>query len=215
MLLTPEKSIARELGQQRPLRVIGVGTNVTWGEDVSDSDIHPQYDRQVPLFGVAGQKILRSIRVGLVGLGGTGSIVLQALAHLGVQDFLLLDPDIIEETNLNRLVGATPKDLGLPKVPVAKAWTQRINSDVRIEARQDTVLKAAVARSLADTDFVFCCTDSHGSRAVFEPIGLSVSCASGRYGRCHRSTGQTHYAYCRKNPTACPRRSVHGLRQST
>ena len=170
MLLTPEKSIARELGEETPLRVIGIGTNVTWGEDVSDSEIHPQYDRQVRAFGVAGQKILRSIRVGIVGLGGTGSIVLQALAHLGVQDFLLLDPDIVEETNLNRLVGATPKDVGLPKVSVAKAWTQRITSDVRIEARQDSVLKAAPARSLADTDFVFCCTDSHGSRAVLNQL---------------------------------------------
>ena len=99
-------------------------------------------------------------------MGGTGSIVLQALAHLGVQNFLLLDPDSVEETNLNRLVGATQKDLGLPKASVAKAWTQHINPNVQIEARQDSVIKAAVARSLADTDFVFCCTDSHGSRAI-------------------------------------------------
>jgi proteasome lid subunit RPN8/RPN11 len=170
MLLTPEKSIARELGQKRPLRVIGVGTNVTWGDDVSDSEIHAQYDRQVRAFGVAGQRILRSIRVGIVGLGGTGSIVLQALAHLGVQDFVLLDPDIVEETNLNRLVGARPKDLGLSKVSVAKAWAQQINPDVRIEACQDSVIRAAVARSLADTDFVFCCTDSHGSRAILNQL---------------------------------------------
>ncbi len=92
--------------------------------------------------------------------------MLQALTHLGVEDFLLLDPDIVEPANLNRLVGATPQDVGLPKVCVAENWSRRINPAARIDARQESVLKAVVARSLADTDFVFCCTDSHGSRAV-------------------------------------------------
>ena len=129
-----------------------------------------RYDRQVRAFGVAGQQVLRSIRVGIVGLGGTGSFVLQALMHLGVQDFILIDPDTVEETNLNRLVGSTPSNVGIPKVSVARAWAEQINPHVRIEVRQDSVLKAAVARSLADTDFVFCCTDSHGSRAILNQL---------------------------------------------
>ena len=166
LLLTPETSIARELGQRRPLRVIGVGRNVTWGDDVLKGNISSRYDRQVRAFGVAGQRILRSIRVGIVGLGGTGSVVLQALAYLGVQDFLLIDPDTIEETNLNRVVGATARDIGIPKVSVAKRWAEQINSDIQVDAREESVVKAAVARSLADSDFVFCCTDSQGSRAI-------------------------------------------------
>jgi len=49
---------------------------------------------------------------------------------------------------------------------VADTWAKNINPAIRVEARQDSVLKASVARSLADTDLLFCCTDSHGSRAV-------------------------------------------------
>jgi molybdopterin/thiamine biosynthesis adenylyltransferase len=79
--------------------VIGVGSEVTWSrKSVTELD-RPRYDRQIRAFGVAGQNILKSLRVGIVGLGGTGSIVLQELAHLGVTDFLLLDPDVVEESN--------------------------------------------------------------------------------------------------------------------
>ncbi len=79
---------------------------------------------------------------------------------------MLLDPDTVEETNLNRLVGATAKDLASAKVEVAKKLAQRINPDARVDARMESVLKAKSVMLLADTDFVFCCTDSHGSRAV-------------------------------------------------
>ena len=43
----------------------------------------------------------------LVGLGGGGSQVAQQLAHIGLGNFLLIDPDIVEDTNLTRLAGAT------------------------------------------------------------------------------------------------------------
>ena len=166
MLLTPEKSIAREIGTKKPLRVMGIGETITWGEAVVSDRPADRYDRQIRAFGAAGQDILRSIRVGIVGLGGTGSVVLQELAYLGVRDFLLLDPDIVEESNLNRLVGSTSSDIGKPKVDVAARWGKKINRAIRITARKESVLKAESARSLADTDFVFCCTDSHGSRAI-------------------------------------------------
>jgi len=166
MLITPEVTIARELGKGRQLDVIGVGPEVTWSIKSTSESNRARYDRQIRAFGAAGQSILKSLRVGIVGLGGTGSVVLQELAHLGVADFLLLDPDVVEETNLNRLIGATPSDVGLPKVEVAKRWAQHINPQIHIDARQESVLKVRSVRTLADTDFVFCCTDSHGSRAV-------------------------------------------------
>ena len=166
LLLTPQISIARELGQHRPLRVIGVGDTITWGEAVDVIDAGERYERQIRAFGVTGQRILSSLRIGIVGLGGTGTIILQELVHLGVNNFLLLDPDTVEATNLNRLIGATLADVGRSKVKVAKEWAMRINPNVNIEAREESVLKSSVTRSLTATDFIFSCTDSHGSRAV-------------------------------------------------
>jgi len=170
MLITPETMIARELGHGLPLDVIGIGSELIWGRANSLSDFQTRYDRQIRAFGVNGQGILESMRVGIVGLGGTGSLVLQQLVHLGIRDFLLIDPDTIEETNLNRLIGATESDVGRSKVTTAESWSRKINSKVKIEARQESVLRATTAQLLADTDFTFCCTDSHGSRAVLNQL---------------------------------------------
>jgi len=79
MLVTPEVTIARELGKGRSLDVIGVGSEVTWStKSVTEFD-RARYDRQIRAFGATGQSVLKSLRVGIVGLGGTGSVVLQEL----------------------------------------------------------------------------------------------------------------------------------------
>lgn len=170
LLLTPETSIARIIGTNNSLRVVGVGEKILFGDIPVGDEASDRFDRQIRAFGIAGQTILESLRVGIVGVGGTGSAVLQQLAHLGVRDFLLIDPDTIEETNLNRLYGATPHDVGEAKVTVAEKWTRQINPTAKIEARCDSMLRASVARSLAETDFIFCCTDSHGSRAILNQL---------------------------------------------
>jgi molybdopterin/thiamine biosynthesis adenylyltransferase len=170
LLVTPETTIARELGCSIDLRVVGVGPTIAWSGTEALVDLHDRYDRQVRAFGRLGQRLLESLRVGIVGLGGTGSVVLQQLVHLGVSDFLLIDPDTIETSNLNRLVGATPKNVGMSKVGVAASWARQINPEVRIESCEDSVLRTSVAKLLANTDFVFCCTDSHGSRAVLNQL---------------------------------------------
>jgi len=166
MLLTPETSIAREIGTKRPLRVIGVGENIIWGETAEGETPAERYDRQIRAFGPAGQEVLKSVRVAIVGLGGTGSVVFQELVYLGVRDFILLDPDTVEGTNLNRLVGTVPSDIGKSKVDVAEKWAKQVNSKIHVSARKGSALNADITRSLADADFLFCCTDSHGSRAV-------------------------------------------------
>ena len=63
------------------------------------------YQRQSRLFGDAGQELLRRTRVGIVGLGGAGSVLAELLGRLGVGEFVLADPDRAEETNLPRLIG--------------------------------------------------------------------------------------------------------------
>jgi molybdopterin/thiamine biosynthesis adenylyltransferase len=169
MIVTPQTSIARVLGEHLPLKVLGVGDSFIFnGNDGPDPS--SLYDRQIRAFGSHGQSILSSLRIGIVGLGGTGTVVLQSLAHLGVTDFLLIDPDRVETSNLNRLVGSTQADVGEPKVVVAERLAKHINTGIRIDAVQNSVLQTSVAHLLAQTDCVFCCTDSHGSRAVLNQL---------------------------------------------
>jgi molybdopterin/thiamine biosynthesis adenylyltransferase/proteasome lid subunit RPN8/RPN11 len=169
LLISPRSMVAREIGTNSSLRVVGAGGRIIWGE-TAGIDTSPRFDRQIRVFGSDAQGRLETIRVGIVGLGGTGSLVLQQLAHLGIRDLVLIDADVVEESNLNRVVGTTRSDLGKPKVDVAAELAARINPDIRVEARRESVLQARTARSLAATDFVFNCTDSHGSRAVINQV---------------------------------------------
>lgn len=94
-------------------------------------------DRQSFLGADSDARLARAT-VGLVGLGGGNSHVVQQLAHLGVGGFILLDDDIITVTNLNRLVGGTLEDVKAerPKVEIAARVIRAINPQARIALRK-------------------------------------------------------------------------------
>ncbi|HSV72102.1 MAG TPA: ThiF family adenylyltransferase [Methylibium sp.] len=161
----------RALGCGAPLDAVGVGSTVRhYGEPLDLQATDQRYDRQVRAFGETGQRRLRSARVAVVGAGGTGSFITHQLAHLGVGQLLLVDHDTVDTSNLNRLMGATPADVGLPKVAVASKAVSAINPSTRVEAVIGDVVDEAVAAKLLEVDFIFGCTDSMASRAVINQI---------------------------------------------
>ncbi|MCW0201528.1 MAG: ThiF family adenylyltransferase [Rhodanobacter thiooxydans] len=163
---------ARLLGRPDMIRVMSVGDRLTVEFDAchEETTVATIFDRQVRAFGAEGQKVLQELRVGIVGLGGTGSIAAQQLAHLGVRDFVLIDPDHLELTNLNRVVGASEFDVGLPKSELAQRHVQAIAPTARVRSVVGDVVHAAVAKELLSADIILCCTDSHGSRSVIQQV---------------------------------------------
>jgi hypothetical protein len=95
-----------------------------------------RFDRQLPLFGSEGQRRLRAARVAIVGVGGTGSIVIPQLALLGVGHLSIIDHDQIEETNRNRHMCARGADPipGTMKVDTATAGSPRATDPLRVSA---------------------------------------------------------------------------------
>ena len=155
---------ARAPGTAEEIEVWEIGQRISrFGPSVSPL-LSLAHDRQIRAFGEDGQRAIQALRVGFMGLGGTGSVAAQQLAHLGVRRFLLVDPDALDETSLNRVVGATPRDFGRAKVLIAKRTIRRIAPDAAVEAIRGDVLTACIGLKLRDVDFVFCCTDSQGSR---------------------------------------------------
>lgn len=163
---------ARGLGAQEEIDVISVGKiiSVESTAQACESEIAKQFDRQVRAFGADGQRLLQRLHVGIVGLGGTGSILAQQLVHLGIRDFILIDPDTIEETNLNRVVGANYTDIGTSKIDVVARYLTAHSDDTIVRKIPGNVVRAAIAKELCDTDVIFSCTDSHGSRSVIQQI---------------------------------------------
>ena len=142
------------------------------------------YERQSHLFGDAGQDLLRRTRVGIVGLGGAGSVLAELLGRLGVGEFVLADPDRAEETNLPRLIGARRCDAILPawlprvvatrlrstKVRMAARNNRRANPKARIEVLACDFLDDDVATRFTDCDFLFLAADTMGARLLFNAI---------------------------------------------
>lgn len=175
VVLSPSDASARvyHAPEQSPvnLRIAEVGRTLrAW--PVSDSTEEPaaSFDRTVRAIGAAGLRRLQELRVAIVGLGGLGSLVAQQLAHLGVEEFLLIDPDEIEASNLNRVVGASSGSVGMSKVDVASSMIRNIRPTASVEAIRGDVRDERDARRLVGVDLVFCCTDSHGSRAVLNQL---------------------------------------------
>ena len=163
---------ARRLGTPEEIRVVSVGRIGGSSSIPSDPSTtsDESFDCQVRAFGAVGQRTIQQLRIAIVGLGGTGSIVAQELVHLGVRDFLLIDPDVVETTNLNRVANAGPSEVGLAKVHVAGRYVQSVARGARVRAVAGDIIKAGFARELLEADMIFGCTDSHGSRAVLRQI---------------------------------------------
>ena len=151
-------------------RLLEVGLDIHVHGRASSAAIDAMFDRNVRAFGAEGQKVLHALHVGVVGVGGTGSFAVEELARLGVGKLTLIDDETVEETNLNRLLGAGIADVGRSKVEVLGEAARRAQPGIELDLVPDSVILESVGRRLLDCDAVFCCTDSHGSRAVINQI---------------------------------------------
>jgi molybdopterin/thiamine biosynthesis adenylyltransferase len=124
-------------------------------------------DRQ-SFLGPDSGHVLRECTVGLVGLGGGGAHVVQQLAHLGVGGFVLVDPDKIDLTNTNRLVGGTLADAEAEtlKVTIAERAIRGVQPDARVVAVPDTWL--AAMDELMVCDVIVGAVDSYKERDQLE-----------------------------------------------
>src|SRR6059058_5408834 len=118
----------------------------------------------VPEIGQAGLERLQSAKVAVVGAGGVGSAAAYFLASQGIRFLKLIDQDVVEETNLHRLVGVDYQDLHLPK---AEALSRRLSSRhpwTRTEPITETLRTENAAELLGRVDLIIDGTDNFRAR---------------------------------------------------
>ena len=140
--------------------------------DAKDEQSNGRYQRQEMVFGRETQRRLAQSRVAIVGLGGLGSFVALELAHLGVGHLTLIDPDEVEETNLNRLLGAEPTDAGKSKVAVYERLIRRIAPSTQVEALPVPIIDADALNLAKGADILVGCVDSHGARMTLNQMAI-------------------------------------------
>src|SRR5207245_2349911 len=131
-----------------------------------------RFDRQVRAFGPEFQSRIVRCRVGVVGVGGLGSVMVELLARLGVRDWVLVDPDRVEPSNLNRLLGATARDAGhrTPKIDVAARAARAIDRQARVRRFRCSVFAPRALRALKGCDLIIATTDNAASRLVLNAL---------------------------------------------
>jgi molybdopterin/thiamine biosynthesis adenylyltransferase len=154
---------------------------------------HGDFSRQ-SFLGKDSAQLLASTRVVVVGLGGGGSHIAQQLAHLGVGNYRLIDPQTIEESNLNRLVGGTMADADAetPKVEISKRIILGIRPWANVEVAQCEW--QAAADLLKDAHVVFGCVDGYRQRMYLESAARRFGIPYIDIGMDVTEVGPKHYA---------------------
>lgn len=148
------------------------------------------FSRVERLVGADGLMRLNEARVILFGVGGVGGWCAEALVRSGIGQLTIVDPDLVDRSNINRQLPATSSTVGRPKVEVLRERLQDINPSCRVEALQKRY-EAGTEWGLEGYDVIIDAIDSLKDKAA---LILEGSAAAGAF---FSSMG----AACKLDPT--------------
>lgn len=124
-------------------------------------------DRLEALIGISNIEKIKSKKILVLGVGGVGSYVTEALVRSGITKIIIVDYDIVDITNLNRQNIALHSTIGQKKVDVLKKRLEDINPDIEVitfDCFFDNNTKDQVLTD--DIDFIVDCCDSIESKKI-------------------------------------------------
>lgn len=152
-----------EAGAFVPIQTVAViGDDIKSWKQAPASPVQPHESRLKQTFGQGTLELLRGMRVGVVGCSGTGSIVVELLTRNAIRELVIVDDDMLDTINLNRIVNGTSADADQqkPKVLAIKEAIDRIGLGTVVHALEGATDSAAIVRALVDCDVIFGCVDT-------------------------------------------------------
>jgi hypothetical protein len=179
-IMTPDgELIARVItstGEFVPVNKIAVaGDDLYFWFSGGGGERLPAYtQRHAQAFGEGTAQTLRKLSVAVVGCSGTGSPVVEQLKRLGVGRLVLVDPDRVEEKNLNRILGATMDDArqGRFKVDVLADEIARTGLGTKVLPLPKNLHCSDVIKAVAECDVIFGCVDSVDGRHLLNRLAV-------------------------------------------
>jgi molybdopterin-synthase adenylyltransferase len=127
-----------------------------------------RYVKNIGTLGMEGQARLLASRVLVVGGGGIGGAACELLARMGVGTVVVVDPDVFDETNLNRQDFCHTAVLGMPKVEVLRDALGAINPECDVVIRQIAATTENLPGLLAGADAAIDALDNIDDRLVLQ-----------------------------------------------
>lgn len=157
-------------------KILIVGENIKiWQQSKKNNKI-PDYGLKISqTFGKGTFNLLRELRVGVVGCSGTGSIIVELLTRNCVGKLVLVDPDVVEEKNLNRIINTKKTDVEdkIYKVETLKKAISETGIDIKVDTYIKDTRNKGVIEALTDCDIIFGCVDSAIGRYHLECIATA------------------------------------------
>lgn len=192
-------------GSFRPLDSIVVpGDDLLFWPAGTEGQLPEFVQRHAQLFGAGTIQRLRHLSVAVVGCSGTGSPLVEQLSRLGVGRLILVDPDVVEVKNLNRIVNATHDDAagGLAKVEVLARAIRSMGLGTDVVPLQRNLVSRAAIEAVAACDVVFGCMDGVEGRHLLNRLAahylipyfdLGVKLQADGTGGINEACGAIHY----------------------
>ncbi|WP_407416202.1 ThiF family adenylyltransferase [Methanobrevibacter sp.] len=131
-----------------------------------------KFSRTEMLIGEEGINKLNDAKVAIFGIGGVGSFVCEGLARSGVGNFILIDFDKVDESNINRQIIATTKTVGQYKVDLMKERILDINPDANVEVYTEFYMADSKSDIITeDLSYVVDCVDT-----IMAKIAIICNC---------------------------------------
>ncbi len=139
------------------------------------------FDRLLSLIGKENFEKIADTKILLLGVGGVGGHLAEALVRSGIKKLTIVDKDVVDITNLNRQIIALGSTMGRKKVEVLKERLSDINPKVEVDTSDATLTEDLEGLELDEYDYVLDCIDdtkvkvSLAKRCLAENIALISS----------------------------------------
>jgi molybdopterin/thiamine biosynthesis adenylyltransferase len=158
------------------VRSVGKTYSVTYNDKILPQQFPGiRFSRTVSSWGQKKQSEISRIKVGIVGIGSVGSQLAEALLRTGIMDISLIDFDIIQDKNLDRLHNVNPSHISYLKSDI---YASILNSN-RILKRQHvysipySIAEKEGLEKAIDCDMIFCCVDRPWPRFILNCISYA------------------------------------------
>jgi ThiF family/Prokaryotic homologs of the JAB domain len=180
------------------------GENLRFWKHADSTTVDGFMLRHAQAFGGGTTALLKTLSVAVIGCSGTGSIVIEQLARLGVGRLVLVDPDVIEEKNLNRILNSGKEDAYLrrPKVHVMASAIAKMGLGQEVVPIFGNLIDPEVVRTVAECDIAFGCMDGVEGRHLLNRLAtfynmpyfdVGVRLDADGAGGIERIAGAVHY----------------------